>query len=176
MTVRTRNLTYSVDAGYGSRLCLLHPTSITIPENSVTAIMGPSGAGKTTLMDLISGTKRSGYYSGDIYVGGQLIQTDLKSVVAHVECFDFHIEDFTVLENMYYTAMLRAGKWMSHKECLALCMEIADIISLTSVLDVCVGSELKKGISGGQKKLLSIANELVGFPTVLCLDEPTSGT
>lgn len=126
-------------------------------------------------MDLISGTKRSGYYSGDIFVGDKSLGMDVKSVVAHVECFDFHIEEFTVLENMYYTAMLRVGKWMSHKECMDLCMEIAEILSLAPVLDVLVGSELKKGISGGQKKLLSIANELLAFPTVLCLDEPTSG-
>jgi ABC-type transport system involved in cytochrome c biogenesis ATPase subunit len=131
--------------------------------------------GKTTLMDLISGTKRTGCYGGEIFVGDKSLGTNVKSVVAHVECFDFHIEEFTVLENMYYTAMLRVGKWMSHEECLGLCMEIAGILSLTPVLDVIVGSELKKGISGGQKKLLSIANELLAFPTVLCLDEPTSG-
>lgn len=127
-------------------------------------------------MDLISGTKHSGYFSGEIYVGDKALGNNIKSVVAHVECFDFHIEEFTVLENMYFTAMLRVGKWMSHEECMKLCLKVADIISLSRVLDVVVGSELKKGISGGQKKLLSIANELLGFPTVLCLDEPTSGT
>ena len=175
MSVRTKDLSYSVGAA-SSRVRLLDPTSVTCPASAVTAIMGPSGAGKTTLMDLLSGTKTTGYYSGDIFIGGEPVpHPELKWVVAHVECFDFHIEEFTVLENMYHTAMLRVGRWMSHEELLGLCLEVADILSLTAVKDVVVGSELKKGISGGQKKLLSIANELLAFPTVICMDEPTSG-
>lgn len=146
-------------------------------------------------MNLLSGTTTSGYYSGDILVNNKCLGADLKAAVAHVECFDFHIEEFTVLQNLYFAALLRVHKDLSYQECINYCCETAAIMHLTPVLDVIVGSDLHKGISGeffcrdisvtsetvqlytgGQKKLLSIAIELLAFPTVLCMDEPTSGT
>ena len=121
-------------------------------------------------MNLIAGVTRKGYMSGNITVAdGQ--------GVAYVECFDFHIAEFTVLQNLYFSAMLRCGngKLMNYKACVEHCERIAAMVGLGHVLDVVVGSGSSKGISGGQQKLLSIANELLALPAVLCLDEPTSG-
>jgi ABC-type multidrug transport system ATPase subunit len=137
-------------------------------------MLGSSGAGKTTLMNLIAGVVKEGYRSGEIIVGGEGSK-DSNYGVAFVECFDFHIEEFTVMQNLYFSAMLRVGKKMMRDECLNRCKTIAEMVGIDHVLDVVVGSGLRKGISGGQCKLLSIANELLALPAVLCLDEPTSG-
>ena len=72
----------------------------------------------------------------------------LKAAVAHVECFDFHIEEFTVLQNLYFAAQLRISKNMTHAECVECCREAAAATHLLPVLDVIVGSDLHKGISG----------------------------
>jgi ABC-type multidrug transport system ATPase subunit len=168
MSVTTDKLSYFITDTRGQKLCLLHSVSVTFPEAAVTCIMGPSGAGKTTLMNLIAGVTKRGYISGKINVSDD-------HGVAYVECFDFHIPEFTVLQNLYFSGMLRVGKPMSYQECVKLCTETAEMVGLEHVMDVVVGSGTNKGISGGQMKLLSIANELLSLPAVLCLDEPTSG-
>lgn len=101
-----------------------------------------------TLMNLLSGTTTSGYYSGDIRVNNAVLGSELKAVVAHVECFDFHIEEFTVMQNLYFAAMLRVKKEMGYEECIQYCRETAATMHLLPVLDVVVGSDLNKGISG----------------------------
>lgn len=120
-------------------------------------------------MNLVAGMTDTGFVSGQIVVGE-------GCEIAYVECFDFHIEEFTVLQNLYFSALLRVGRSITHDECIDLCVKTAEMVGLEHVLDVVVGSGLRKGISGGQMKLLSIANELLSLPAVLCLDEPTSGT
>jgi ABC-type multidrug transport system ATPase subunit len=126
-------------------------------------------------MNLLSGTAQGGFYSGNILIDGRDVESNLRTIVAHVECFDFHISEFTVLQNLYYSAFLRVGRLMQRQECVNHCKQIANMLKLTTILDVVVGSDLRKGISGGQKKLLSIAIELLSLPRVICLDEPTSG-
>ena len=102
-------------------------------------------------MNLLSGTTTTGYFSGEITVNGLSLGSDLKSAVAHVECFDFHIEEFTVMQNLYFAALLRVPKDMTYAECISSCREIAAIMHLTPVLDVIVGSDLHKGISGKKR-------------------------
>lgn len=81
-------------------------------------------------------------------MNGVSLGSNLKSAVAHVECFDFHIEEFTVMQNLYFAALLRVSEHVSYAECIDCCREIASIMHLTPVLDVIVGSDLHKGISG----------------------------
>jgi ABC-type multidrug transport system ATPase subunit len=123
-------------------------------------------------MNLIAGVTNGGIMSGDIRFKNQ---PSLDGYVAFVECFDFHIEEFSVLQNLFFAARLRINEEMTYDECIQRCKDIAQVVGLDQVLDVTVGSGLRKGISGGQQKLLSIANELLALPSVLCLDEPTSG-
>lgn len=125
-------------------------------------------------MDLIAGRKIDGIMTGSIEFDGSVNIS--KSNIAYVQVTDVHIGEFTVMENLYYAARFRLGNNISDAEVTSRCHAIATSVSLENVVDVCVGSELTKGISGGQKKRLSIAIELLALPAVLCLDEPTSGT
>jgi ATP-binding cassette, subfamily G (WHITE), member 2 len=125
-------------------------------------------------MDLVAGRKLDGIMCGKILIDG-LVPADLPSLIAYVQSTDVHIGEFTVLENLYFAARLRLGSMCSAEECLRRCTEVAESLGLESALQVLVGSDLVKGISGGQKKRLSIGIELLAVPYILCLDEPTTG-
>ena len=124
-------------------------------------------------MDLVADRKTAGTVVGKILFGGKHIRPS-RSSIAYVQAFDAHIGDFTVLQTLYYNARLRFSG-LSEEEYVAKCHEAAAAVELEGAMEVPVGSELRKGISGGQKKLLSIAVELLAVPAILCMDEPTSG-
>jgi ABC-type multidrug transport system ATPase subunit len=124
-------------------------------------------------MDLIAGRKVDGTVYGDIFYNGS--KEVPKNSFAYVEVYDQHIGEFTVMQNLYYAANLRLGPNSISKSYHELCVEAATQVGLENVLNVPVGTILTKGISGGQKKRLSIAVELLGLPSVLFLDEPTTG-
>jgi ABC-type glutathione transport system ATPase component len=98
-----------------------------------------------------------------------------KLDIAYVQREDVHFGDFTVAQNLYFSALLRLGCGLSETELRSRCEEAAAAVGLSGAMDVKVGTELIKGISGGEKKRLSIATELLAFPAVICLDEPTTG-
>ena len=125
-------------------------------------------------MDLIAGRKLTGIICGKILTKGSL-DANQKSNIAYVQATDIHIGEFTIQENLYFAAKLKFGDRIDNSECLKLCVEVANSLGLENVLHVPVGTALIKGISGGQKKRLSIAIELLDVPSILCLDEPTSG-
>lgn len=126
-------------------------------------------------MDLVAGRKRTGLMSGDIYYDGiPLVNLSVK--IGYVQSSDIHIGEFSVLENLYYACRLKLGNQLTPVECIDYCIKIAASLGLDDALHVPVGSALNKGISGGQKKRLSIAVELLDVPNILCLDEPTTGS
>jgi ABC-type multidrug transport system ATPase subunit len=125
-------------------------------------------------MDLVAEKKHDGYRTGVLKYGGNSVIKS-KSDIAYVQTTDVHIGEFTVLENLYYAALLRLGGGVSHETCMERIRDSAVSVGIEHILNVHVGTELIKGISGGQKKRLSIATELLALPSVLCLDEPTSG-
>lgn len=129
-------------------------------------------------MDLIAGRKLSGIYCGNISIIEDINEQNIinnKSKIAYVQSTDIHIGEFTIQENLYYASKLKYGDVKSNDECLKLCIDVATSLQLDNALNVPVGTALIKGISGGQKKRLSIAIELLNVPSILCLDEPTSG-
>ncbi len=130
-------------------------------------------------MDLIAGRKSSGIVCGQVFFANISNKNQLEmrstSQVAYVQADDIHIGEFTVMENLLFAAKLKLGNTLTHEECYQRCSDVATTLGLERALHVIVGSELVKGISGGQKKRLSIAVELLSVPSILCLDEPTSG-
>lgn len=138
-------------------------------------IMGASGAGKTTLLTALAGLEKP--TDGEILINGYNIHTQqdkIKGVIGYVSQDDLLIEELTVFENLYYNTKLCFAN--DSEEQIKERVHIALVnLGLDTRSQLKVGSVLDKKISGGQRKRLNIALELIREPAVLFLDEPTSG-
>lgn len=151
----------------------LHNFSFTLEGGQLVAIMGGSGVGKSTLLYLLNGMLRS--QSGSITVNGHDIQEPaVKALIGYVPQDDLLIEELTVYQNLWFTAKLCFGK-MPDEQIDSRVMSVLSQLGLEAAKDLKVGSPLNKFISGGQRKRLNIALELIREPAILFLDEPTSG-
>ena len=138
-------------------------------------IMGASGAGKTTLLNVLCGNEVP--YAGEVIINGHNLHTEkdkLEGVIGLIPQDDLLIEELTVYENLYYNAKL-CFKDKSEKEIDGLVIKTLSNLGLVERKDLKVGSPLNKTISGGQRKRLNIALELIREPSILFVDEPTSG-
>jgi ABC-type multidrug transport system ATPase subunit len=138
-------------------------------------LMGASGSGKSTLLNVLNGTERPS--SGRVQVNGIDIHErpeDVQGVVGYVPQDDLLIEELTVFENLYYAAKLCFGHY-TETEIIHLVLRVLASLGLNEIKGLRVGSSLEKTISGGQRKRLNIALELLREPTILFVDEPTSG-
>lgn len=149
----------------------LHDFSFDLHSGELVAIMGGSGVGKTTLISLLNGMLAPG--SGHIRLNGKdLGQT--KDLIGFVPQDDLLIGELTVYQNLWYTSRFCFDTLGPD----AIDRKIRDLLydlDLLHIKDMKVGSPLQKIISGGQRKRLNIALELIREPAVLFLDEPTSG-
>ena len=176
--VSVRNLTYTVQSFRDKKetAVLLNDVSGMFNPGEMTALLGPSGSGKTTFLDLVSGRKTVGEIDGAIHFGGKAPTTRfLRRHTGYVEQFDTLISALTVHEMLMYTAELKRPLEESAESKEAACEKLLHDLGLAGARDVLVGSEMVKGISGGQAKRLNIAVALITDPSVLFLDEPTSG-
>jgi len=140
-------------------------------------IMGGSGVGKSTLLNVLNGNLKP--QSGEVLINGYNVYNDkerkeLKGVIGFVPQDDLLIEDLTVFQNLYYNARLCLNKF-SDKKIRETINCILDDLDLRSIRDLKVGNPLNKVISGGQRKRVNIALELIREPSILFVDEPTSG-
>jgi len=138
-------------------------------------IMGASGAGKTTLLNILAGLEKPGQEK--IRINGFDIhknKKELEGVVGFVSQDDLLIEELTVYQNLYFNAKLCFNN-LNESDLHHRVMETLEDLGLEQRKDLKVGSVLDKKISGGQRKRLNIALELIREPAVLFLDEPTSG-
>ena len=137
--------------------------------------MGGSGAGKSTLLNVLNGVEIPS--GGEVLINGKNIHIDKKfveGVIGHVTQDDLLIEELTVYQNLYYNAKLCFGN-LTDDEISKKCLLLLANLGLTETKDLKVGSPLEKTISGGQRKRLNIGLELIREPSVLYVDEPTSG-
>ncbi|MBL7859301.1 MAG: ATP-binding cassette domain-containing protein [Cyclobacteriaceae bacterium] len=138
-------------------------------------IMGASGAGKTTLLNVMAGLVEP--TTGQILINGFDInkQKDrIHGVIGYVSQDDLLIEELTVYENLYYNAKLCFADY-TEEQLQKRVLEVLENLGLDQRKDLRVGNPLDKTISGGQRKRLNIALELIREPAILFLDEPTSG-
>jgi len=138
-------------------------------------IMGASGAGKTTLLLALAGLETPS--KGEILINGFNIHTqkeEIHGVIGFVSQDDLLIEELTVYENLYYNAKLCFANY-TEEQLQKRVMEVLENLGLDQRKDLKVGNPLEKTISGGQRKRLNIALELIREPAILFLDEPTSG-
>ncbi|MFO8000723.1 MAG: ATP-binding cassette domain-containing protein [Marinilabilia sp.] len=153
----------------------IHRFSFTGRSGQLVGIMGGSGTGKSTLLNVMNGNYKPN--NGKITVNGYDLYLDkdsLEGVIGYVPQDDLLKEELTVFENLYFNARLCFSD-QSHEEILRRVENALRDFDLAEARDLVVGSPLNKILSGGQRKRLNIALELIREPSVLFVDEPTSG-
>ncbi|KAJ1418854.1 P-loop containing nucleoside triphosphate hydrolase [Sesbania bispinosa] len=151
------------------RLQLLQDVSGAFRPGILTALVGVSGAGKTTLMDVLAGRKTGGYIEGSISISGYpKNQATFARISGYCEQNDIHSPHVTVYESLLFSAWLRLPADMFVEE-------VMELVELTPIRDALVGLPGVDGLSTEQRKRLTIAVELVANPSIIFMDEPTSG-
>ncbi|XP_041993830.1 pleiotropic drug resistance protein 2-like isoform X2 [Salvia splendens] len=158
------------------RLQLLRDVSGAFRPGVLTALVGVSGAGKTTLMDVLAGRKTGGYIEGPITVSGfPKNQETFARVSGYCEQNDIHSPYVTVYESLLYSAWLRLAADVDTETRKMFVEEVMDLVELNPLRNALVGLPGVDGLSTEQRKRLTIAVELVANPSIIFMDEPTSG-
>ncbi|KAK4559505.1 hypothetical protein RGQ29_008644 [Quercus rubra] len=158
------------------RIQLLQDIAGVFRPGILTALMGVSGAGKTTLMDVLSGRKTAGLIEGEIRIGGYpKVQDTYSRISGYCEQSDIHSPLLSVEESVAYSARLRLPAQIDKFTRLEFVAEVLQLIELDEINDALVGIPGISGISTEQRKRLTIAIELVSNPSIIFMDEPTSG-
>ncbi|XP_043709750.1 ABC transporter G family member 42-like [Telopea speciosissima] len=158
------------------RLQLLRGVTGAFRPGVLTALMGVSGAGKTTLMDVLAGRKTGGYIEGDIRISGfPKKQETFARISGYCEQNDIHSPQVTVRESLIFSAFLRLPKEIRKEEKMKFVDEVMELVELDNLMDGIVGLPGITGLSTEQRKRLTIAVELVANPSIIFMDEPTSG-
>jgi ABC-type multidrug transport system ATPase subunit len=171
ITFEVTNLEYKFRGGKLG----LRDINISEESGKLIGIMGGSGAGKSTLLNVLNSMETPS--GGSVKINGKNIHTEqdeIKGVIGHVSQDDLLIEELTVFENLFYNAKLSFGN-LPDEEIARNCNELLASLGLSETKHLKVGSPLEKTISGGQRKRLNISLELIREPSVLFVDEPTSG-
>lgn len=159
-----------------TRLQLLRDVSGSFRPGVLTALVGVSGAGKTTLMDVLAGRKTGGYIEGSITISGYpKNQTTFARVSGYCEQNDIHSPYVTVYESLVYSAWLRLPADVTNEKRELFVEEVMDLVELNPLRNSLVGTPGVDGLSTEQRKRLTIAVELVANPSIIFMDEPTSG-
>ncbi|GER30614.1 pleiotropic drug resistance 12 [Striga asiatica] len=178
------NIRYSVDMpaemkaqGVSEdKLELLKGVSGAFRPGVLTALMGVSGAGKTTLMDVLAGRKTGGYIEGDITISGYpKNQSTFARISGYCEQTDIHSPNVTVYESLVYSAWLRLPRDIDSETRKMFVEEVMELVELSPLRGALVGLPGVNGLSTEQRKRLTIAVELVANPSIIFMDEPTSG-
>ncbi|KAF6166988.1 hypothetical protein GIB67_030681 [Kingdonia uniflora] len=158
------------------RLQLLVNVSGSFRPGVLTALVGVSGAGKTTLMDVLAGRKTGGFIEGSIHISGYpKKQETFARISGYCEQNDVHSPCLTVRESLIYSASLRLPSHVDSETRKVFVDEVMELVELTSLSGALVGLPGVDGLSTEQRKRLTIAVELVANPSIVFMDEPTSG-
>ncbi|EGF77988.1 hypothetical protein BATDEDRAFT_13539 [Batrachochytrium dendrobatidis JAM81] len=175
-TIQFRNLSYAIDTNRLQKMVVLEEVQGVVRPGQVMAIMGGSGAGKTTLLDILARKNKSGMVSGEILINGRFMDNDdYKSIIGYVDQEDTLMDTLTVYESILYSALLRLPESMTYDAKIKRVEETMLELDILAIANRRIGSAGKRGLSGGEKRRVSIACELVTSPSILFLDEPTSG-
>ncbi len=153
----------------------LHALNLNEESGTLIGIMGGSGAGKSTVLNVLNGMENP--YKGEVLINGINIHTQkekIEGVIGHISQDDLLIEELTVFQNLFYNAKLCFGQY-DDERIKEMVNSLLSDLGLSETANLKVGSPLEKTISGGQRKRLNIGLELIREPSVLYVDEPTSG-
>ncbi|GAB4854972.1 ABC transporter G member 24, variant 2 [Ancistrocladus abbreviatus] len=171
--VAFRDLTLTLK---GKRNCLLKCLTGRIIPGHITAVMGPSGAGKTTFISALAGKPTGCKQSGLILLNGRSESIhSYKKIMGFVPQDDIVHGNLTVEENLWFSARCRLSADLRQADKVLIVERVIESLGLQEVRDSLVGTVEKRGISGGQRKRVNVGLEMVIEPSLLFLDEPTSG-
>ncbi|KAJ1256581.1 hypothetical protein BS78_K004000 [Paspalum vaginatum] len=160
----------------GSKKKLLRSVTGKLSPGRVAAVMGPSGAGKTTFLSAIAGKATGCETSGLVLINGKIEPIrGYKRIIGFVPQDDIVHGNLTVEENLWFNARCRLSADMSKADKVLVVERVIESLGLQPVRDSLVGTVEQRGISGGQRKRVNVGLEMVMEPSVLILDEPTSG-
>ena len=151
--------------------------NVSIQESAGTMVglMGGSGVGKSTLMEALNGMRKPS--EGQVLINGLDVyddESELRGVIGYVPQDDLLISQLTVYENLFFAAQLCFGSF-SQEAIEQIVRDTLESLQLTEVIDLKVGTAVDRVLSGGQRKRLNIGLELLRAPSVMFVDEPTSG-
>ena len=155
---------------------IVNEVSLTMLPGEFVGLMGPSGAGKTTLLQAINGYKRPS--AGSVFVNGLDLYEHydaFRQTIGYVPQEDIVYPHLTVYESLFATAKLRLPADLTDEEIDKQIRDVLRTLEIDHVADTIIGDKEDKGISGGQRKRVNLAQELLAAPRLLFLDEPTSG-
>ncbi|KAL6327276.1 hypothetical protein AAG906_017833 [Vitis piasezkii] len=162
-----------IEAGH---LQLLRDASGAFRPGILMALVGVSGAGKTTLMDVLAGRKTSGCIEGSISISGYpKNQATFARISGYCEQTDIHSPNVTVYESLVYSAWLRLAPDVKKETRQMFVEEVMDLVELHPLRNALVGLPGIDGLSTEQRKRLTVAVELVANPSIIFMDEPTTG-
>ncbi|PVH36663.1 hypothetical protein PAHAL_6G133900 [Panicum hallii] len=155
---------------------LLNDISGQALRGQVTAILGPSGAGKSTFLDALAGRIARGSLEGSVSVDGRPVTTSyMKQISSYVMQDDQLFPMLTVLETLRFAAEVRLPPSLSREEKLKRVWELIEQLGLQTTAHTYIGDEGIRGVSGGERRRVSIGIDIIHKPSLLFLDEPTSG-
>nr|ATB19624.1 putative ABCG7 [Thuja plicata] len=178
VSLQWRNITCTLSdkAGKTMRFLLTNVSGEAKPGRLL-AIMGPSGSGKTTLLNVLAGQLVASprlHLMGRLYVNGNPFSS-ASHKIAYVRQEDLFFSQLTVRETLSLAAELQLSKLTSSEDREQYVDDLINRLGLVSCADCIVGDAKVRGISGGEKKRLSVACELIASPSVIFADEPTTG-
>eukprot|EP00611_Tribonema_gayanum_P021967 TRINITY_DN4329_c0_g6_i1.p1 TRINITY_DN4329_c0_g6~~TRINITY_DN4329_c0_g6_i1.p1 ORF type:complete len:608 (-),score=224.94 TRINITY_DN4329_c0_g6_i1:68-1891(-) len=175
--LEARDLTYKVKVKVGKDMqekVIVHPVNFTIKPRQLMAIMGASGAGKSTLLDILATRIPQSSVDGEYLMNDQPVSSTFKRVSGYVMQDDALYPLLTVRETLQYAALLRIpGLGRAQKK--EVVEETIKALKLSACANTIVGDERHRGVSGGEKRRVSIGVDIVHQPKIIFLDEPTSG-
>jgi ABC-type multidrug transport system ATPase subunit len=176
MSFSFKNLGLTVKDYSGVDQQILEGVTGQIEACQLVGIMGSSGSGKTTFMNVLSGRAFYGKTEGQVQINDRVARIlDHRHRIGFVPQDDIVHEDLTVGENLLYSARLRLDSTSNEEIQDAVVQDVLSILQIGSIRNAIVGNVERRGISGGQRKRVSIGLELCADPITIFLDEPTSG-
>ncbi|KGM92214.1 uncharacterized protein PADG_11752 [Paracoccidioides brasiliensis Pb18] len=149
-----------------------------VSPGELMVLMGPSGSGKTTLLNVLAhrDSAPGAEIQGDILVNGQKLSLEtFRYISSYVEQEDVLVGALTVEETLHFAAQLSLPSTITKKERLERISSLLHAFGIQKQAKTLIGTPIRKGISGGQKRRVSVASQLITCPKILFLDEPTSG-
>ena len=152
-------------------------THVTQARADLFAILGPSGAGKTTLIDILAGRPSVGHrVGGELRVNGRVMTSgEMRSVSGYVTQDDVLPGTSTVWEHLMFHGALRLPGNVDRARLKAVIWQTMQDLGISKIAHSFIGDEFTRGLSGGEKRRVSIATELLTSPGIMFLDEPTTG-